>query len=91
MKLAIKLIAIFAVVGLVAPCPDEGYDYLGFKDCKHVSETSTACATFCANHSLCFYWTWNKDSNACCTMVKKNFKGKTVNDKMISGDWVCKD
>ena len=91
MKLEITIITLFVLVGTIGACPDEGHDYLGFKDCGRNVDTWNECATFCSNHDPCYYWTWNKDTTACCTMLKKNFKGKTANENTVSGTWACKE
>ena len=90
MKLEIQLFTLFVIVGMIASCPDQGHDYIGFKDCKHEADTWNGCAQFCSSHDPCFYWTWDKNTKACCTMLKKNFKGKTAKENIVSGNWACK-
>ena len=90
MRFQIFVFALLFVASLVSCCPDEGQDYIGTKDCKHVADDWKGCQKFCADHDPCHYWTWNKDTNACCSMLKKNFKGTTKQEGIVSGNWACK-
>ena len=96
MRHVIQAVVLFAMVALIIAAPkkpvtcksfEEGYDYLGYKDCKHLADTWEGCAKSCTNHDPCFYWSWNMDTNACCWMQRKNFEGKTKNPIMVSGNW----
>ena len=91
MRFQILIFSMLLVATIVSSCPDEGQDYIGPKDCKHEANDWKGCQKFCADHDPCFYWTWNKNTKACCSMLKKNFKGKTKLQGMVSGNWACKE
>ena len=90
MKPVIQILTLLVLIGVIASCPDKGYDYISSqKGCKANFGTWEACAQFCADHDPCFRWTWNLDTNECCTILKENYQGRTKNEKMISGIWTC--